>query len=185
MKPLSGQPLSAILLADLPATQRQFRSATRGHVAAALTALTVLGARQSGSPRLSFFTCPRCFLSSTRLARARTLGRVATRGRGGGAMASASTVASFCSAESRFCHWLRCSDADTVSTPSTRRSPRRARARSRSIGESDWVRATSRLSSTRESVVLTPWPPGPEDLEKRHEDSGTMTEPRINRSPGT
>jgi cytochrome oxidase assembly protein ShyY1 len=33
---------------------------------------------------------------------------------------------------------------------------------------------------------LTPWPPGPDDLEKRHDssDSGTTTEPRILRSPG-
>ena len=46
------------------------------------------------------------------------------------------------------------------------------------------VAATSQLSSTRESVVLTPWPPGPLDRENRHPSSapGMRTESLTRRS---
>jgi hypothetical protein len=38
-------------------------------------------------------------------------------------------------------------------------------------GEMEGLRATSNDNSTRLSVVLTPWPPGPLDLENRHRNS--------------
>lgn len=58
-----------------------------------------------------------------------------------------------------------------TTVPSTSRSPRRAIARSMSAGGSALVPVKSNTSSTRESVVLTPCPPGPEDREKRHRSS--------------
>ena len=72
----------------------------------------------------------------------------------------------------------RCSDATTVSTPSTRRRSSRSRARARKLGSSALVVVMSRLSSTRESAVFTDCPPGPGDRLKRHRSSrsGTTTE---------
>ncbi len=44
----------------------------------------------------------------------------------------------------------------------------------------------SRVSSTRVSLVLTDWPPGPLERENRHcsSDSGTTTSSRICNGPG-
>ena len=55
----------------------------------------------------------------------------------------------------------------TVSTPSISREPSRSRARDRCTSLSAGLPCTSYDSSTLLSVVLTPWPPGPEDREKR------------------
>lgn len=70
-------------------------------------------------------------------------------------------------AAARFCSCARCSLAVTVSTPSVRRPRSRHSIRYRKCSGTDEERATSKDSSTRLSVVLTPCPPGPDDLENR------------------
>ena len=52
-----------------------------------------------------------------------------------------------------------------VRTPSTSREPRRRRNRLRCTSVSAEEPATSKDSCTRESVVFTPWPPGPDERE--------------------
>ena len=76
-------------------------------------------------------------------------------------------------------------DADTVRTPSTsgRRAARGPGARR--YGESADVRATSRLEPRRGVAVLTPWPPVRTTRAATSSASGTTTEPRTRRSPGT
>jgi polyphosphate glucokinase len=61
----------------------------------------------------------------------------------------------------RFCSCERCSLAVTVSTPSTSRLASRSSALACRAGGSAVVRARSHDSSTRLSLVLTDWPPGP------------------------
>ncbi|MFK4596591.1 transposase [Streptomyces pristinaespiralis] len=106
---------------------------------------------------------------------------VARRALGGGAVASASRDASRTAAVSRFRHCERCSEARTAITPPTIRPASRSSARSFQTGGSASVLARSKRSSTCESLVLTCWPPGPEDREKRHMSSasGRETEPRM------
>ena len=99
------------------------------------------------------------------------VGLVGTRGGGGGAIASRSSAASRARAASRFISWLRSPSAATVITPSASRAASRARARSRSRSGRTVERATSNESSTRLSVVLTDWPPGPEERENRSRSS--------------
>ncbi len=141
-------------------------------------------AHSSAGGRRNDFVRPRRRFPSSRDATARRLGRVARRGGGGGAIASASTVRSRASAASRFRRWERCSEATIVSTPSTNRPDSRCSARAFRVGPNAEVLATSYDNSTRESVVLTPCPPGPLDRENRQESSaaGTTTEP-VTRTP--
>lgn len=94
---------------------------------------------------------------------------------GGGATAARSSAISRASAASRFCNWLRCSLAATVTVPSTSLPTSRSRARTRRCSGSDGDRATSNESSARLSVVLTPCPPGPDEREKRQDSSASGT----------
>lgn len=75
------------------------------------------------------------------------------------------------SASSRLRSWDRSSDAVTERTPSTRRFASRCRARALSGSGSAAEASRSQLTVTRLSVVFTPCPPGPEDLEKRQASS--------------
>src|SRR5215211_7312984 len=90
------------------------------------------------------------------------------------------------SAASRLRSCERCSDALTVRTPSTSRRESRSITRARWIGPSALVPATSTLRSTRESAVLTDWPPGPEERLNRHVSSrsGITTERVTRNGPG-
>ena len=63
------------------------------------------------------------------------------------------------------CRWERCSEALIVSTVPEILPESRAMARSRWTSLSAVVVPRSRLSCTRESAVLTLWPPGPEARE--------------------
>ena len=114
------------------------------------------------------------------------VGRVRRRGRGGGAIAALRTSTSRPSAASRFRACERCSDATTVRTPSTSRPARRSSARARRDGPKAEELATSKSNSTRESVVFTPCPPGPDERENRqtNSDSGITLE-RTRTGPGT
>src|SRR5512132_4371451 len=90
------------------------------------------------------------------------------------------------SAASRLRSCERCSEALTVRTPSTSRRESRSSTRARWTGPSALVLATSRLSSTRESAVLTDWPPGPDERLNRHASSrsGITTERVTRNGPG-
>lgn len=128
------------------------------------TAARVRTARPLQSPsgrRRRFVSDRRRFAASLRSFDA-AVGFVFRRRGGGGAAAVASVAASRSRAASRLRYWDRCSDAEIVRTPSTRRRERRWSARARWIGPSAVLFATSKLSSTRESVVLTLCPPGPD-----------------------
>lgn len=114
---------------------------------------------------------PRLLFASIRLPWAALDGREGRRAGGGGAMASTTSSANRSVAASRLRSCDRRSDATTVTTPSTRRPRRLPNARSRCVSESADDASRSQLSSTRESVVLTPWPPGPDALENRHDSS--------------
>jgi len=72
-----------------------------------------------------------------------------------------------------------------VSTVPESLSASRSRMRSRWTSLSAVVARTSKLSCTRESAVLTPWPPGPEDRENCSTNSpaGTLI-PRGAPGPG-
>lgn len=114
-------------------------------------------------------------------------GRVGRRCCGGGAIAFLTMATRRASAAVRFRSWERCSDAATVSTPSTSRVARRSVARSRCTGDSAEEAVRSQDSSTRESDVLTDCPPGPPDRENRQRssDPGITREPRTGRSLDT
>lgn len=64
--------------------------------------------------------------------------------------------------------------------PAVSRGPSRCIARSRSDSGMLGDVARSKMSCTRESVVFTPWPPGPDDRENRQDSSerGIVTDPR-------
>lgn len=79
--------------------------------------------------------------------------------------------ASLLLAARRFWYWERCSLALTVKTVPVRRPERLRRARERWMSFNAVVVATSKLSCTRESVVFTPCPPGPEACVKRSTSS--------------
>ena len=89
-------------------------------------------------------------------------------------------------AASRFRSCDRSSDAVTVSTPSTSRPESRSSARLRCTGPRALVFATSTLSSTRVSAVLTDCPPGPDEWLNLQRNSrvGTRIE-RLTRSGPT
>jgi hypothetical protein len=124
-------------------------------------------------------TSERRRLAASLRSRAARLGRVSRRGADGGAVALARMAASLLAAAWRLRNWDRCSEAVTVSTPSTSLPARVRNARSLSSGGSEDVAARSKESSTRLSAVFTDCPPGPGDREKRHDSSaGGITAPR-------
>jgi hypothetical protein len=133
------------------------------------------------------FVCARRRLSSSRRCLAARLGLVATRGRAGAAIASRSTAARRSRAASRFSSWLRSREAAIVSTPSDSRLASLPRARSRASSGRLGDLSTSNESSTRLSVVLTDWPPGPDEREKRSSSSppGMTSQLFTRRSSGT
>jgi len=101
-------------------------------------------------------------------------------------MESRSSDASRARAASLFISWLRSFSAATVTTPSVSRLASRATARLRSRSGRVGERSTSNDSSTRLSVVLTDWPPGPEERENRSCSSpaGITSQLFTRRSPG-
>ena len=140
--------------------------------------------QSEGGRRSCLVSVRRCFAFSRRSFAPR-LGVVGLRAGEGGRRASATTAASRARAASRLRSCARCSDATIVSTPPTRRPLSRSRTRSRCSGERTADPAASHASSTRESAVFTPCPPGPDDRENRHEssDSGIVT-PAATLRPG-
>ena len=111
---------------------------------------------------------------------------MARRGLGAGAIAAERISPSLRSASSRFWSCDRCALALTVSTPLTRRGPSRSSALRLRCSGSAVVWARSKTSSTRESVVFTPCPPGPDEREKRQLTSaaGITDDPRTGMSAG-
>jgi hypothetical protein len=73
-----------------------------------------------------------------------------------------------------------------VSTPPASRPASRSVILSRAHSGSATDRSTSKESSTRLSAVLTDWPPGPDDREKRSCSSlpGITSQPFTRRSSG-
>jgi hypothetical protein len=138
------------------------------------------------SRRRSRFTSERRRFRAILRSTAAFVGRVGRRGRGGGAIAVLRTSMSRPSAASRFRNCERCSDATIVMTPSTSRPARRSSARARRVGPNAEELAMSKSNSTRESVVSTPCPPGPDERENRqtNSDSGITLE-RTRSGPGT
>ena len=65
-------------------------------------------------------------------------------------------------AADRLRRWERNSAASMVIVVPARRLSRRENSRSRCSGVRAVLAPMSKLSWTRESVVLTPWPPGPD-----------------------
>lgn len=138
------------------------------------------------SGRRSRFTSERRRFWAILRSTAAFVGRVGRRGRGGGAIAAVRTSTSRPSAASRFRSCERCSDATTVRTPSTSRPARRSSARARRDGPKAEELAMSKSNSTRESVVFTACPPGPDERENRQtsSDSGITLE-RTRSGPDT
>jgi hypothetical protein len=136
-----------------------------------------INSHHSGGLRRSALRLAVAFLSVSRRSISPRDGMVGRRVRGGGANAPRSTDTRRAAAASRLRSCERCSEAETTSTPSVSRSPRRDTARSRRNGGIDGLVATSNDNSTLLSVVLTPCPPGPLDRENRHRSSeaGTVT----------
>lgn len=83
----------------------------------------------------------------------------------GGATASRRRAARRSRAATRFCRWERCSAALMVSTVPEILGASRSSTRVRWMSFNAVVVLTSRWSCTRESAVLTLWPPGPEERE--------------------
>ena len=136
-----------------------------------------------GTRPLADLIWPRRFLDSRRRRWEPRVGRVARRAGGGGASDSCRRAASRSRAAARLRSWERCSEATTVRRPSVSRRPRASTTLLRCVSLSTDEVATSNTSSTRLSVVLTPWPPGPADRLKRSRSSlaGMRRPPR---SPG-
>ena len=121
---------------------------------------------------------------SSRRRREPLVGRLGRRTTGG-ATASRRTVARRCLAAVLFRRWERCSEALIVSTVPEILAESRSRARSRWTSLSAVVVPRSRLSCTRESAVLTLWPPGPEARENCSTSSPAGTRrPRGAPGPG-
>ena len=100
------------------------------------------------------------------LARRRSIeplvGREARRGGGGGAIASRSSAARRSRAATRFCRCERDSAATRVRTLPFNRDANLRSRRSRCTSSRAAEPARSKDNWTLESVVLTPWPPGPD-----------------------
>ncbi len=101
-----------------------------------------------------------------RLATEPRVGRVVRRFGGGGAKPSRNSVDTRSRASLRLRDWERWVDTSTVSTVPTSRGLSWVSSRSR-CAEVSGISDTSTLSWTRESVVFTPCPPGPDDRENR------------------
>lgn len=97
----------------------------------------------------------------------------------GGWIAVASSAASRARAAARLRSWERYSDAAMTTVPSTSRPASASIALSLTGSVSEGDVARSQTSSTRESVVFTPCPPGPDERENRQRSSlsGTNTGP--------
>lgn len=146
---------------------------------AEMTARPVWTLRHSASGRRSRLICERWCLAASLRSRAARLGPVGRRGGGGGAVAAVRIADILVAAACRLRNWERCSEAATVRTPSVSRPASARSARSFAVGGRAEVPARSKDSSTLLSAVLTDWPPGPGDLEKRHVSSaGDRTVPR-------
>lgn len=133
------------------------------------------GAHSSGEtrPRVAF-VWPRWCLAWSRRRWDPLVGVVARRGGGGGVAASRRSWTRRVRAATRFWRCERCSEATSTSWSPTRRSASSRRSRSLPAGERapTAVDAAGRnTSSTRLSVVFTPWPPGPEARENRSTSS--------------
>lgn len=119
----------------------------------------------SGPGRLRFrFISARRRLPSSRRRREPRVGRVERRTTAG-ATASRSSVARRSRAATRFRRCDRCSAAVIINTDPESLGASRSSARPRCTSSSAVVVPRSKLSCTRESAVLTPWPPGPEAWE--------------------
>ena len=128
----------------------------------------------------------RRFLASIRRSTEPFVGLVSRRARAGGAIAAPSSSTSRRSAASRFRSCERCSDAVMLSTPSVNRPASRSNALARCVSLSEGELAMSKSNSARESVVFTPWPPGPDDRENRQDNSDSgITIDRTLSGPGT
>ena len=108
----------------------------------------------------------RRFFASRRRDCAALEGRVGRRMGGGAVLASARIATIRVMAALRFCHWERCSDAVTRNSPAVSLVRNRCRTRARRCAGTLAAWVTSNTTCTRESVVLTPWPPGPDEREK-------------------
>ena len=125
--------------------------------------------------RLVDFSSERRFFASRRRRTEPRVGFVFRRGGGGGASASRNRAAMRSRASARLRTCERCVDALTVSTVPSRRCSRLWRARRRWASESDAHVAMSMESCTLLSVVLTPWPPGPDAFANRSVRSAAAT----------
>ncbi len=112
-----------------------------------------------------FFVADRCCLVASRRRSEPRVGLVGRRRGAPGARPSVMSSASFPRAISRLRSWDRCSEAVTVSIPVMSRCPSRLSSMVRSWSESTAEPAMFQESSTRVSVVLTCWPPGPDERE--------------------
>lgn len=127
----------------------------------------VVGLIYSGrGRRRSCLIADRCLFASSRRSLDARVGFVGRRGVTG-ASASRKIEASRVRASALLRSCDRCSDAVTVRTPSDSWEASRLRALVRCVSLSAVVVEISMLSWTRESEVLTPWPPGPEACENR------------------
>lgn len=121
---------------------------------------------------------------SSRRRREPLVGRLGRRTTGG-TTASRRIAARRCLAAILLRRWERYSDALMVSTVPESLSASRSRARSRWTSLRAVVVPRSRLSCTRESAVLTLWPPGPEERENCSTSSPAGTRrPRGAPGPG-
>lgn len=122
--------------------------------------------------------------ASSRRRRDAFVGRVGRRTTGG-TTASRRRAARRCLAAVRFRCCERCSAASMVSTVPVVLSARCSRARARWVSLRADVVPRSKLSCTRESVVLTPCPPGPDARENCSTSSAAGTvRPRGAPGPG-
>ena len=142
-------------------------------------------AGHSGSGRLRLrLVSERNRFPSSRRRREPRVGRLGRRTTGG-AIASRRTATRRCLAAALLSRWERCSEALMVSTVPEILSASRSMARSRWSSLSAVVVPRSRLSCTRESAVLTLWPPGPEARENCSTSSPAGTRrPRGAPGPG-
>ena len=122
------------------------------------------------SRRLSLMP-ERRFLPRNRRVTEPLVGVVGRRGGGDGAIAWRSSWIKRDCAAWRLRHWERCSLTAITTAPSTSWPVNRCKARCRRGAGSEGVVARGNTNSTRESVVFTLCPPGPEEREKRHTSS--------------
>jgi len=124
--------------------------------------------RHSATGRRPCFVSERRLFASSRRRREPAVGRVGRRTGPAGATAARNRAAIRARAASRFLICCRYSDAVTVNDPSVNRPASRCSAVDNTCSGQpvSWERSTD--SSTLESAVFTPWPPGPDEREKFH-----------------